>query len=252
MSLLRLKDIVVTLFAPHLRAQALIDAAFDASRGEGDVPEADRVWLVTHLSSCASCRAKDADRRVLFEALRSMKAEAPMGFAGRVLLAARARGRAEEGAAREVVTDHRFVLGFLGSFVPASQRAIGALLVVSALGTLTVVVALRSRTDHEVKPGASEALTGGARLTAVDSPHFVVRAPGIGAAKARSQFAAIVRAHGGAFSDAGDAIIARIPRNQLLPMTQDLAGRGRYKMSKSDPGELPSTIDPIVVRFEIE
>ena len=233
-------------FLPHRRAAALIDLRIDALRGDDALSPADDAFLDAHLAACAECRAALASKQALVAQLRGLgPVQAPQGFAGRVLMAARARGREVPAVEAEK--------GWLGGFVPSAQLATGALLTVIVLGSVGLVVGFGSKGSAGGGHVAGAVETGGTGLAgALEAPHFLVRAPGLGAAKVRSQVTTIVRAHGGTFDDAGAALIARIPRSALIAVTQDLASRGRYKMSKAGEGELPAELDSILIRFELE
>jgi hypothetical protein len=209
------------------------------ARGEGTISAADSAWLDAHTKSCARCGKMSVSRERLALAMRDLRGEkAPEGFAGRVLLAARARGRAAE-----VESEDRPMLPFM-------QIAIGgvlALLVVVGLATMIAISGPGSSGATGGKIGVSGSSAVG--LEANDHPQFLVRAPGLGAAQARSQIAPIIEAHHGTHHDAGGALVARIPRAELIGITQDLAHAGRYKMSRIDERELGQDI---VIRFELE
>lgn len=251
MSLLEIKYKVVSLLFSHSRAEELIDARLDEALGEGRLFGADADWLDDHLSRCMRCSEALSARRAMMEAMRSVKGvSAPPGFAGRVVFAARARGR-EQDRASDPITEHRLIPRWGRPLVPTSQLAMGVMLLVLVAGTLgTLVIVGPKGATGEKSPAAP--LTGGTSLHTTEMPHFVVRAPGIGAAKARSQVTAIVRAHGGSFADVDGALLAHIPRSELIRVTQDLASQGRYKMSKADAAELPAALEVIAIRFELE
>ncbi|MCK6551843.1 hypothetical protein L6R52_38770 [Myxococcota bacterium] len=227
---------------PHARAAALMDTRLDAARGEGALGADDAAFLDRHLERCAECQAAWAARERVVRAMASLEAKAPEGFAGRVLLAAKARGR----AAPTVDETPAW------SLVPRGQLVMGAALVALVAGTLGTVVALGPK--PKAREGVvQEALTGGAGLErAADAADFVVRAPGLGAAKVRAQVTSIVAARGGTYEETSRAIIAVIPRASLVALTQDLASRGPFKMSKASDGELAADRTTLVLRFELD
>jgi hypothetical protein len=135
----------------------------------------------------------------------------------------------------------------LRPMMPMSQLLTGAALAMVVAGALALVVALGP------KGAAKKVEHSGAGIIAApeDRPHFVVRAPGIGAAKARSQIDAVVAAHHGTIaSSEGSVLVARVPRSELINVTQDLAKAGRYKMTND--AEIDPAAREIVFRFELE
>ncbi len=225
-----------SLLDPHRRALRLVDDEIDAERDEGDVARSDLAWLTKHLDGCEDCRAEAARRRALVAAMRSAPAEqAPTGFAGRVLMAAKARADLPEFDTREELSpDRRFAFGGLA--------AVG---MAAALFVFAAVV-----------PGGSETPSGvqvsGHATEIAERPHFVVRAPGVGAAKVRTQIGKIVASHEGTLEAQGDDVLVRIPRAELIATMQDLAQRGRFKISKADAGEIGPDVETIVIRFELD
>jgi hypothetical protein len=232
----------LSIILPHRRASELIDEQLDAERGEPALAREDSEWLESHLARCEKCAEQLAERRMLMKKVRSIgTAKAPAGFAGRVMLRAKTR-RVEEPEARE---------GFFRPLMPLSQLALGVAMVAVLAVSLGVMMA--------VGPGESTKKTNGMETTSVgqamaisDAPHFIVRAPGLGAAKARRDITQVVEAHRGTFSEAGSTIIARIPRGDLVGVTQDLANRASFRMTKADAGELPADLATIVIRFELD
>jgi hypothetical protein len=172
----------------------------------------------------------------VLKAVRSLGTEkAPVGFAGRVMLAAKTRKV-------EAVEEPR------GSMNPFSQWAIGAAMVVVVLVAAGV---LFKTVPGDANAHKAKTVIAGNGLDVEDAPHFIVRAPSIGAAKARSEIIKVVEARGGTFSDSGDAIMVRIPRSELVAVTKALASRGSFRMNKADAGELPPDLETIVLRFEL-
>jgi hypothetical protein len=214
----------------HRRAERLIDERLDRERDGERLEAHDIEWLEEHLRSCAECRAFESTRRKLMDATLSLKAvSAPEGFAARVLAA---KNREEEAPPS---TWSRF----------AVAGAIAAALI--------AVVAISNSPTSSIEAPGGVGVSGTGSLEQVDlHPHFVVRAPGLGAAKARAQAVAIVEAHGGSFSVADGAVYARIPREQLVTVMRDLSKQSQYKVSRSDAGELDSTLTEVVIKFELE
>lgn len=233
---------VLSIFAPHRRAAELIDQKLDAERGEGSLSGGDRAWLEAHVARCAKCSAALEARAKQMRALRALgTAKAPEGFAGRVLLAAKTR-RAPAVEEQESA--------WLRPMMPLSQLAIGAGMLVVVLAGAAVLF----RVNDSTKPQAKDTAVAGAQgLSQIEAPHFIVRAPSVGAAKARSEITQVVEAHGGTYLDNGNAIVARIPRSDLVAVTQDLAARAAFRMTKADAGtELPADLQTIIIRFELE
>ncbi|MEQ8274973.1 MAG: zf-HC2 domain-containing protein [Deltaproteobacteria bacterium] len=220
------------LFSPHARAERLIDDHLDAARGEASLPPSDQAWLEQHLEGCVSCRAVRDERHALLEAMRAAPTErAPTGFAGRVLMAAKARADVEP---EVVVPERRFGLG-----------GVAALAMVAGLFVFAAIIPTG-------KDGGGGVQVSGHATELQDRPHFVVRAPGVGAAKVRAQITSIVTAHEGTLEAAGDDVLVRIPRAELIGAMQDLAQRGRFKVSKADAGEIGPGVETIVIRFELD
>lgn len=217
----------------HRRAQRLIDERLDEERGERRLDAGDAAWLEEHLRSCTECRAVEADRRELLAATLALKSVlAPEGFAARVL-AAKTRGA--EPAAEEKLTTPSYAIG----------SAIAA-------AVLATVVAVGALTDSTQSPG-NLGVSGTATMEqAALPPHFVVRAMGLGPAKARARAVSIVKAHGGRYQAQGSAIVARVPRDELVGILRDLAKQGTYKVARADAGELDPSLTEVVVKFEIE
>lgn len=224
---------------PHRLASELFDRSLDEERGDGVLDEEDRAFLDGHVERCRSCSAAFDARRSAVTALLALGAEkAPPGFAGRVLIAAKARPRVEDvRAVRPSFT-----------FSPALAGALGA-----AAVALVLVVGLGVRPSSSALDASGVgALGSGPAKVGEESAraHLVVRAPGVGAAKVRSQVIAIVSAHAGTSSERGGVIVARFPRSALLAVTQDLASRGPFKMAKAE--ELPPEAGEVTIRFELE
>lgn len=234
-----IQDMTRSLFSPHGRAERLIDAQLDAARGEGVLSDADETWLERHIAECVDCRAVREERRALLGVMADhADVEAPEGFAGRVLMAAKARGR-EAPVAEEI---HEPVLG--------RRYALGGLAAVAAgLGLFAFAA------SHQPEPALS---TKGqvhvmGRAAEIDvAPHFTVRAPGIGAAQLRAQIAEIATQHGGELVTAEGAVLVHLPRAELVGVVQDLARRGRYKVSRADGEDVGPDVETIVVRFELD
>lgn len=226
-----------SLLDPHRRALRLIDDELDAERGEEAPARSELAWLSKHLDGCESCRTEAAHRRALMEAMLSAPAErAPTGFAGRVLMAAKARADLPD-VAEEVE-----------ELAPSRRFAFGGLIAVAMAAGVFVFAG--------IVPGGSDSPSGvqvsGHGTEVQERPHFVVRAPGVGAAKVRTQITTIVDAHDGTLSAEGDDVLVRIPRAQLIATMHDLAQRGRFKISKADAGEIGPEVETIVIRFELD
>ena len=217
----------------HRRAARLIDDRLDEERGEARLDPRDAEWLEEHLRSCEACRAFEANRRQLLAAAAALKSvRAPQGFAARVL-AAKARGA--EPASEEPAPLPRYAVG-------------GAI----AAAILVAFVAVGTFTETGEAPG-NLGVSGTATMDRVDlSPHFVVRAIGLGPAKARARAVSIVQAHGGRYQVEGSAIYARVPRDELVAIMRDLSKQGTYKVARADAGELDPSLTEVIVKFEID
>jgi hypothetical protein len=232
-----INDITRSLFSPHGRAERLIDAQLDAARGEGSLSERDERWLERHIESCVDCRATREERRALLDVLANDRVEAPQGFAGRVLMAAKARGREP---VEELPVNDEPVLG--------RRYALGGLVAV-AMGLGLFVFAAQNQSPVR---GNGSLHVSGTGTEMVEKPHFSVRATGVRAAQARAQIAEIAQAHGGRLESSGNAVIVHIPRSALLAVVQDLAKRGRYKVSRADAGSIEPDVETIIMRFEVD
>jgi hypothetical protein len=113
------------------------------------------------------------------------------------------------------------------------------------------MVAVAPKSDRDATREVTT-LQGGKGLAVEDAPHFIVRAPGVGVAKARREITQVVTAHKGTYNETRTAIVAHIPRSGLVAVTQDLASRAAFRMSKADAGELSPDLETIVIRFELE
>ncbi len=217
----------------HGRAQRLIDERLDEERGEARLEARDAEWLDGHLSSCDACRAFEADRRKLLAAARMPKISAPEGFAARVL-AAKAAGKTPA-VEPEQTSGARFAIA-------------GAITAAALIG----FVAIGNIGPSSDTPGHL-GISGTGGLEQGDlHVDFVVRAPGLGPAKARAQAVAIIDAHGGRYQVTGDTIIARVPRDQLVAVMRDLSKHSRYKVSRADAGELAPTLTEVTLQFDLE
>lgn len=232
---------MLAIILPHRRAAELIDEQLDAERGEAPLLREDADWLESHLARCEKCAEQLAERRMLMNKVRSIGSlKAPAGFAGRVMMRAKTR-KVEEPEVRE---------GVLRPLMPLSQLAMGASLVAVLAVSLGVMLAVGP--GEAKKSKGLEATSVGQTMAMNEAPHFIVRAPGLGAAKARREITQVVEAHRGTFSETGSTIVARIPRSDLVGVTQDLANRASFRMTKADAGELSAGVDTIVLRFELD
>ncbi len=218
----------------HGRAARLIDERLDEERGEGRLDGSDAEWLEQHLRGCEACRALEATRRRVLAAASALpRVSAPEGFAARVLAS---KARAVEPAP---IAER----GSFGRVALGGAIAAAAILAFAAIGTVS------SSSDTPGGVGVS----GTGALEQVDlTPHFVVRAPGLGPARARAQAVAIIEAHGGQHQVQHGAIYGRVPRSELVKVMRDLAKHSRYKVSRADAGELDPSLTEVVIKFELE
>lgn len=268
---------MITQLSPHRRAEVLIDATLDAARGEAAVAAEDASWLEAHLAGCARCRAFRVEREEVLGALARLPGvAAPAGFAARAIAAARAtapegaaraRGAGVEalvvgaaepsGSAARAAAEVAGAKGGPGALVPwllggaGGPGRLAAGLACAALIAAAVVATVAQRTQSEGSAVIARS-GGGVALEVPAAPHFIVRAPGLGAARARSHVTAIVQAHGGVMVEAREGLLARIPRKALLGVTQDLARAGGFKMLQADGAELAPSLETVVIRFELD
>lgn len=223
----------------HTRAARAMDARIDAIRDGGDGADA---WLDGHLASCPRCAEAWRVRSAMVATLRALEPESPgEGFAKRVL--AEARARKTLGVARNEVSTAK------AQPVSWFPRLIAGAAVAAACAVGVVLV--RAQTQPAA-PGVV-ALGGGTAIEAIGAPHFVVRAPGVGAAQVRSVVTEMVKQKGGRYTDAGGAIVAELPYRSLVAFTKDLARVGPYKMSKTpDADNLTAASPTVTLRFELE
>jgi anti-sigma factor RsiW len=216
----------------HRRAERLIDERLD-----GRLEAHDLEWLDEHLRGCAECRTFEERRRKLLAVTRALKTtSAPEGFAARVMAA---KNRGAQPAPHEEELQSSW-----GRFAVAGAIAAAAVIAFVSIGTM-------SPTAIEAPGGVGVSGTGALEQAELH-PHFVVRAPGLGPAKARAQAVAIVEAHGGSYSLSGGALYARVPREHLVAVVRDLSKQSQYKVARSDAGELDSTLTEVVIKFELE
>jgi hypothetical protein len=218
----------------HRRAERLIAERLDEERGQGRLEPVDAEWLGAHLESCEACRVFESNRRKLLAATSAMKSvSAPSGFAARVM-AAKARG-AEPAAEEAPPSWTRFAVG-------------GAV----AAAALAAFVAVGTISDSSDTPGNLGVSGTGAMEQEDLRPHFVVRAVGLGPAKARAQAVSIIEAHGGRHQMSDGAIFARVPRDRLLAAMRDLSKQSTYKVARADAGELDPSLTEVLIKFELE
>lgn len=218
------------LFSAHARARRAIDEQLDAER-DGQVWSEDAsARLQAHLAGCEECRQFQAQRRALLQLVRSAPTlSAPTGFSGRVMLAAKARGRVKEEAPRSV--------GLRWAWAGAA-----------ALGVVIAFAVTPVLREPERAPRI-EVSGVGAELPA---PQFQVRAVGVGPARAKASVRGIVEGAGGTVLEDGAGLYARIPRAALVGVLQALAKQGSYKVVQATPGELDPELEEIGISFQVE
>lgn len=229
----RIRDTLLTTFAPHRRAEELVDARIDARRDGPPLDPEALAWLEAHLEACPPCAEMAEARRAAVEAMRaSPRLVAPEGFAARVLAAAREEGR----AAAEPVRLEPARRG-----VP--QWALG---VAAVAATVAFVVLLEPR---DVAPEGTVEVSGAAAAAAI-AADFEVRAPSLGAAELRAVVSRIAQAHAGQVSGSGDTITVRIPRGELVGVLQDLAQA--TEVSVTPQGQLAPERETVVLRVNLD
>lgn len=260
----RLRSAVQALTSPHARAEALTDAWLD-THGEGSglaalgsSPDLDDRWLAAHLDGCLRCQARFEQRRRLLERLRTAEElRAPEGFAERVQRAARASKAHLASPARAVGPGRREPNGPAGGLgnVPAwvsrlgskgpARWALGAALAIAAgafvAGPVLPGVGGRS-SEGEVQVGA-------AGLVEAEMSNFVVRAPGLGAARLRRVVTALVEGQGGSFAVVEGGLRVVLPRSALLPILAELERQVGLEVNLLR--ELSPEADEVVLRFEL-
>lgn len=213
----RFEHTLLTLVAPHWRAERLLDAQLDAERGLDAPPDYAQAWLHEHLEGCARCRQVAEGRSDLMHMLREAPSlRAPEGFAARTLAAARAEGRARAPEPRR----------------PLFAQWLMAGLAVAVLATFAVVV------GPSPKEAAGPVEVSGTSASLVAEPDFMVRAPSMGAAEIRATVSRIAAAHGAQLTAADGVLWVRIPREALVAVLQDLSRAGEVKVTPK------GTLDP--------
>lgn len=225
---------VSSIYSSHRRAEALIEKRHDAEQGIDTFSDSDASWLETHLADCDACRELLAVRPKLDEGFALLRgAEAPAGFADRVLRAAR---ETPEEEVPEVVDEGRSLRGWA---TPILALAAAAALVFAVM-------------KPNLQPDSNVEVSGPAVISATNKVDFVVRSPGLGAAKARALIERAVLRHGGSVDVRDNVALARVPRAGLVSLMQDLANQGRFKMTRTDAGELGADRDVVFMQFELE
>lgn len=234
----RIQNTLLSVFAPHARAERLVDARLDAHRASPALEASDEAWLDAHLEACDDCRAMAEARAEAVAALRQApKLRASEGFAARVAAAARAEaeaGRREAHAAPPRLEPVRR---------PFTQWAFAGA-AVAATVTFAVLVGPNSRAPE----GTVE--VSGAAAVAAEAPDFDVRAPSLGAAELRAVVSKIATAHAGQVEPSGSALTVRIPRAELVGMLRDLSRAG--EVSVTPRSELDPEKDSVVLRVSLD
>ncbi len=233
------------LFLPHRRAERLIDQKIDEARGESVLAPQDATWLDRHLGGCARCQAVEAQRQDMLRSMNAMRATAPQGFAGRVLMAAKA-GR--EGPALDAGFDAQVRAEAEAAPTWRSQFAVGGAVLALCLGVLASVATIGGGPSTD---GIGAVNISGQSGIAQEKPHFSVRAPGMGAAQVRAKAMQILDAHGGHYELQEGALIAQIPRAELLAVMKQLSKQGTFKVVKLSEA-LDPQLEMIVLRFDLD
>jgi hypothetical protein len=130
---------------------------------------------------------------------------------------------------------------------PWSRLAVGGA-IAAALAAVVAVGTIPESSDSSGKLGVS----GTSSMQVELRPHFVVRAVGLGPAKARAQAVSIIEANGGRYQVSGSSLFARVPRERLLTTMRDLSKQSTYKVARADAGELDPTLTEVLIEFELE
>jgi hypothetical protein len=186
-------------------------------------------WLEERFQSDRSIRARyEALRRYHQAARGAPPIEAPSDFFAQTL----ARVRREE----DVLTSERVV---------ARPRWIwGA--ATMAVATALFVVVINQR---HAEPEPTQLTTSG-RSGTDRRADLVVRAPGLGAAEARSMFEAAVRAAGGQLEVQRDFVVADVPRTGLIDLLEALTQRSEVELSRDEHFDVEGR-STLVIRFEL-
>ena len=246
----RFKETLLMWLSSRRRGERLVHARLDALRGEEALSAADDAWLEQRLKTDPELRAYFEEQKALQEFLRpTPPIEAPTGFAARVVQAAEVRPRESlpelGGSLANDASDERWM---------PWVWATGA---VAAVVVVAVMVQVPER-PSPVSAGRLE--VSGPTVAGATAPDFEVRAPGVGAARARSMIVSLARRHGGqpteelttqGRTDQG-ALLVRLPRSELVPIMRDLARSGTFKVTPLRSEPMPPDVQTVVLRFVLD
>lgn len=193
------------LTSPHALAERLLDE-------DEALSEEARAWLAAHLETCPRCRAVQAQRVQLAALLGDGLPElrAPEGFAARVRIAA-ARG---DTPAAEVKRS------------PMLEPSIGVRWATGAVAAAGLALAVVG--GWGLIPGAQPdgVQVGGTGHLQEAKEHFVVRAPGQGAARVRAGVTQVLTDIGASVSPVERGLRCTLPRETLVEALTLLEGLG--------------------------
>ena len=245
--------------SPRYRAERLIMARLDARRGDGHIEANDEAWLDRRLDADLSLRRFAAEQEALQALLYGTRSgpSAPGDFAARVVQAAKTSaevgvgGRPSDaivGAAKtsiDVRVGARPAEDAGGAWVwalgGAAVAAVALLVVFARLDRVTPVGGLQGELEVSGQSGGT-----------LVRPDFMIRAPGIGAAQARLHIVSIVKRHHGMMTTEGESLQVRLPREELVPVMQDLAKAGPFKVTPLRQGPMPPDVQTVVLRFRLD
>ena len=244
-------DTVQKWVAPRRYAERIIHARLDAERGEGEVSAGDEAWLERRLASDRELRIYAEEQTALQATLRRSSTRAPTGFAERVRLAAQSRPKDSLPDLEPSRAGNRLDASQGDRAASVRPWAVAAATAAAAAVIVTVVVRPPEPAATGVLPAAKLEISGPASQ-APDAPDFLIRSPGVGAARAQAQIVQILKRHGGDPTHKQDALLVRLPRAELVPALQELGRTGTFKVTPLRQAPLPPSVQTVTLRFDLD